>query len=59
MLYRMKANLHLHSRLSDGTEWPADLAVRAYQSGLEWVALTDHDTLGGPQKSWGSTLLRR
>ncbi len=47
MLYRMKANLHLHSRLSDGTEWPADLAVRAYQSGLEWVALTDHDTLGG------------
>ncbi|WP_041396097.1 PHP domain-containing protein [Gracilinema caldarium] len=46
----MKANLHLHSRISDGTEWPAELAVRAYQSGLEWVALTDHDTLGGVQE---------
>jgi hypothetical protein len=43
----MKANLHLHSRISDGTEWPADVAVRAYRTGLEWVALTDHDTLGG------------
>ncbi|WP_304223705.1 PHP domain-containing protein [Gracilinema caldarium] len=43
----MKANLHLHSRFSDGTDWPAEVAERAYRSGLQWIALTDHDTLGG------------
>ena len=43
----MKANLHIHSRISDGTEWPAEIAQRAYRAGLEWVSLTDHDTLGG------------
>jgi len=43
----MKANLHLHSRISDGTEWPAEVAQRAYRAGLKWIALTDHDTLGG------------
>ena len=47
MLKIMKANLHLHSRISDGTEWPAEVAQRAYRTGLQWVALTDHDTLGG------------
>ncbi|HCM28217.1 MAG TPA: hypothetical protein DIC34_17060 [Treponema sp.] len=43
----MKANLHLHSRFSDGTDWPADIVRRAAAAGLEHVALTDHDTLAG------------
>ncbi len=43
----MKANLHLHSRLSDGTDWPADAVSRASAAGLAGAALTDHDTFGG------------
>ncbi len=43
----MKADLHVHSRFSDGSYWPADIVHRAVQCGLEYVALTDHDTLGG------------
>jgi hypothetical protein len=43
----MKANLHLHSRISDGTDWPWDIASRAAQVRLRHIALTDHDSLGG------------
>jgi predicted metal-dependent phosphoesterase TrpH len=43
----MKANLHLHSRISDGTDWPWDIAARAAQARLRHIALTDHDSLGG------------
>jgi hypothetical protein len=43
----MIANLHLHSRYSDGTLWPCDIAAIGSRVGLEYIALTDHDTLGG------------
>ncbi len=43
----MLANLHLHSRFSDGTLWPEEIALEAARTGLEWVALTDHDTMYG------------
>lgn len=43
----MRANLHLHSRFSDGTDWPDSIARRASKAGIEHVALTDHDTLSG------------
>lgn len=43
----MKANLHLHSCFSDGSSWPDEIAVTAGQLGLELVAVTDHDTMGG------------
>ncbi|MCX7025218.1 MAG: PHP domain-containing protein [Spirochaetes bacterium] len=43
----MKANLHLHSRHSDGSLWPNEIAKLASEAGLEAAALTDHDTLGG------------
>jgi predicted metal-dependent phosphoesterase TrpH len=43
----MKANLHLHSRCSDGSDWPAEVARRAARASLELVALTDHDCLAG------------
>ncbi len=46
----MKANLHLHSRWSDGTLWPAQIIPRAASIGLELLALTDHDCLGGSQE---------
>jgi hypothetical protein len=43
----MKANLHLHSRYSDGTLWPVDVAKRAATLGLQMIALTDHDSMEG------------
>lgn len=43
----MKANLHLHSRYSDGTAWPAEIVRDAARIGLQYIALTDHDTMGG------------
>jgi hypothetical protein len=46
----MKANLHLHSRFSDGSLWPEDIAQSAAHEGLALAALTDHDTLGGSER---------
>ncbi len=46
----MNANLHLHSRFSDGSLWPEDIALGAARLGLEAAALTDHDTMGGTDR---------
>lgn len=43
----VKADLHLHSRYSDGRLWPAEIAGRAKAAGLELAALTDHDSMEG------------
>lgn len=43
----MKVNLHLHSKFSDGVEWPEDIASRAKNIGLDVVSLTDHDSMEG------------
>ncbi|RLP76451.1 PHP domain-containing protein [Mycetocola tolaasinivorans] len=44
---RGPADLHTHSRVSDGTESPAELVRAAAAAGLGTVALTDHDTTAG------------
>ena len=43
----MKADLHLHSNASDGTDTPDALMKICADAGLEGVALMDHDTLSG------------
>ncbi|KIF68109.1 phosphoesterase [Streptomyces sp. AcH 505] len=43
----MRIDLHTHSRASDGTDTPAELVRNAAASGLDVVALTDHDTTRG------------
>jgi hypothetical protein len=43
----MISNLHLHSRFSDGTAWPEEIALEAARAGLQIIALTDHDTMAG------------
>ncbi|MDR1423402.1 MAG: PHP domain-containing protein [Azoarcus sp.] len=43
----MNADLHCHSSLSDGCLAPAALVRRAHGSGVDMLALTDHDELGG------------
>lgn len=47
---RMKANLHIHSRYSDGTQWPEEIIKRAADLGLNQVALTDHDCMEGVEQ---------
>ncbi len=43
----MKFDLHCHSTVSDGALAPADLVRRASARGVNVLALTDHDELGG------------
>ncbi len=41
------ADLHLHTRFSDGTFSPEELVLQAQNHGLACIALTDHDTVEG------------
>ncbi len=43
----MRIDLHTHSRVSDGTDTPTRLVLKALEAGLDVVALTDHDTFDG------------
>lgn len=43
----VRIDLHTHSSVSDGTDTPAELVANAAASGLDVVALTDHDTTKG------------
>jgi predicted metal-dependent phosphoesterase TrpH len=43
----MKFDLHCHSTVSDGALAPTELARRAAARGVQVLALTDHDELGG------------
>jgi hypothetical protein len=43
----MFADLHLHTRFSDGTYTPEELASEAAANGVSVLALTDHDTVEG------------
>jgi len=46
----MRANLHIHSRFSDGKQWPEQIVRRAKGIGLELIAITDHDNTTGNQE---------
>ncbi len=43
----MLIDLHTHSNASDGTDSPSELIDKAISKGLDLIALTDHDTVGG------------
>ena len=43
----MTTDLHTHSTASDGLDTPGALVARAKAAGVDLMALTDHDTLGG------------
>lgn len=43
----MRIDLHTHSSVSDGTEPPAEVIAQAAASGLDVIALADHDTFAG------------
>lgn len=44
---RYPLDLHMHSTASDGALTPSDLVALCAQRGLQHIALTDHDTMGG------------
>lgn len=43
-----RGDLHMHSTQSDGTATPAELLVRAYESGLDFIGITDHNRAPSP-----------
>lgn len=43
----LNADLHCHSTVSDGTLSPVDVVLRAHANGVDLLALTDHDEVGG------------
>jgi predicted metal-dependent phosphoesterase TrpH len=45
--WRINADLHCHSFVSDGTMAPEAVARRAAEQGVQMWALTDHDEVGG------------
>jgi len=46
-ILRLNADLHCHSTVSDGLLAPAAVVQRAHANGVELLALTDHDEIGG------------
>jgi predicted metal-dependent phosphoesterase TrpH len=50
-------DLHAHSTVSDGTESPTELVEAAAAAGIDVLAITDHDTVGGWEEA--STAARR
>lgn len=44
---RLNADLHSHSTVSDGVLAPSQVVRRAHANGVELLALTDHDEVGG------------
>jgi predicted metal-dependent phosphoesterase TrpH len=42
-----KVDLHIHTTASDGRFSPAEIVLKAQNSGLEYIAITDHDSVDG------------
>jgi len=45
--YRIKCDLHVHTKASDGAYAPRELVMMARERGIEVLAVTDHDTVTG------------
>jgi 3',5'-nucleoside bisphosphate phosphatase len=42
-----KVDLHIHTSASDGRFSPAEIVLKAHQTGLQIISITDHDTIDG------------
>ena len=47
----MKADLHIHSSCSDGTDAPEAIVVKAKEYGIGAIAVTDHDNVDGVERA--------
>lgn len=43
-------DLHLHTTTSDGSDEPKDILIKAQQLGLDYISITDHDSIGAYKK---------
>lgn len=43
----VKADLHIHTTISDGVNSPKEVVLAAFYKGLNAIAITDHDTFQG------------
>lgn len=43
-------DLHLHTTSSDGSDEPETILIKAQQAGLEYISITDHDSIGAYEK---------
>ncbi|HEY7035799.1 MAG TPA: CehA/McbA family metallohydrolase [Thermomicrobiales bacterium] len=46
----VRGDLHCHSLYSDGDSWPSELLVRAAELGLDFLAITDHNSAQFPKR---------
>jgi predicted metal-dependent phosphoesterase TrpH len=49
--YESRVNLHIHSNFSDGSAAPQKLITQAKAKGLEYIAISDHNTLNAYLKT--------
>lgn len=54
----MKADLHIHSNISDGSDTIETIIEQAIKKGLDMIAITDHDTLAHLKKIPPSSLIK-
>lgn len=47
----LRGDLHTHTTASDGLLSPTELVLHAHEMGLNVLAITDHDTLGGIEQA--------
>ena len=47
----MIGDLHCHTRVSDGSTGIDDVVLYAKRGGLDFVAITDHDTMAGVSRA--------
>ena len=59
MPFRGRADLHMHTTFSDGWPEPRELVGQAVASGLDLIAVTDHDTIEGALRAAEHAATRR
>lgn len=47
----MKGDLHCHTKLSDGSLGIEDIIISAKRTGLDFISITDHDTLSSTSRA--------
>lgn len=47
----MKGDLHCHTKLSDGSLGIEDIIIQAKRTGIDFISITDHDTLSSSSRA--------
>lgn len=47
----MKGDLHCHTKLSDGSLGIEDIIIQAKRTGIDFISITDHDTLSSTSRA--------